>query len=243
MRRLRRIGIVGDVHAEDRRLAAALEWLHGRSVDAILCTGDVADGPGSVDTCCALLEQAGVATVRGNHDRWLLSDRVRHVPNAHRLADVGDAARAYLHALPRTLRFETARGPLLLCHGMGDNDMRKVWPGTKRMAAERSVELDAILAADDVRFVVNGHMHYRVLIDFERLMLMNAGTLTSRHRPGISLVDFEAECVSAHQFEGERVGDVVAEHPVEPVNGRRVWRDTREFDGEWTPVALYAPDA
>lgn len=236
---IRRIGIVGDVHAEDRRLAAALDWLHGQRVDAILCTGDVADGPGCVDTCCELLAQAGVATVRGNHDRWLLTDRVRHVPNAQRLSDVGDAARAYLEALPAVRAFDTVGGRLLLCHGVADNDMRKVWPGTERMAVERSHELDALLAEGEFRVLVNGHMHYRVLIDFPELLLMNAGTLTSRHRPGVSVLDIEGGCVSAHEFAGERVGAVVAERPLEAEPDRRVWRDTREFDGSWVPVALY----
>ena len=238
---VKRIGVVGDVHGEDRRLAAALEWIHGQRVDALICTGDVADGPGDIEECCELLRQAGVATVRGNHDRWLLDDRVRHIPDAHRLADLSDDAREFLTKLPRTLSFETLRGPLLLCHGVANNDLRKVWPGTERMPVERSAELDAIVEERKYRFLVNGHMHYRVLIDFPDLVLLNAGTLASRHRPGISLIDFETGSVSAHEFEGDRVGDVVAEHPLETAGDRRVWRDTQEFDGAWQPVALYPP--
>ena len=84
-------------------------------------------------------------------------------------------------------------------------------------------------------------MHYRVLIDFERLALLNAGTLANRHRPGISIVDFETGAVAAFEFDELRVnGDVVAEHPLQPVDGRRVWRDTQEFDGSWRPLALYS---
>lgn len=239
---MKRVGLVGDVHAEPERLAAALEWLHGQRVDAILCTGDLADGPGSVDLCCKLLQQAGVKTVRGNHDRWLLDDRVRHIANAHRLSELGDEARQFLEELPKTRTFETVRGRLMLCHGMAENDLRKVWPGTKRMPVERSVELDQILAEGELRFVVNGHMHYRVLIDFPELVLLNAGTLTARHRPGVSLLDFESGSVSAHEFVGDRVGDVVAEHPLGPAPDRRVWHDTQEFDGSWIPVALYGGD-
>jgi predicted phosphodiesterase len=239
---IRRLGLIGDVHAEEDRLEAALDWMHGQRLDAILCTGDVSDGPGSVDRCCELLEQAGVATVSGNHDRWLLTDKSRHIENAHQLADVGEPAREWLGALPRTLSFDTVLGPLLLCHGMADNDMRKVWPGTRRMPAERSDELDSLLAAAEHRFIVNGHMHFRVLIDFQDLLLVNAGTLTSRHRPGVSVFDFETGYLGAHEFEGARVGPMVAEHPLAPGPDRRVWRDTQEFDGTWTPITLYGLD-
>lgn len=238
---LGRVGVIGDVHAEDDHLAIALDWFGGQNVDAVLCTGDVADGTGDIDRCCALLEGARVRTVRGNHDRWLLADRVRGVPDAHRFEDLGQKARHYLSALPKSLEFETPMGPLLLCHGVADNDLRKVWPGTARMGPERSEELDALLRENRLRFVINGHSHYRVLVDFPGLVLINAGTLVSRHRPGISVIDFNQGVIIAHEFEGDRLGELVAEHPLDPGTERRIWADTQEFDGNWQAVALYGP--
>lgn len=236
-----RIGLIGDIHAEEGRLGAALEWLQAQGADALICTGDVADGPGSVDACCALLAEAGVITVRGNHDRWLLEDRVREIRDAHRIGDIGRDARDYLEALPKTQTLDTRLGPLLLCHGVGDNDLRKVWPGTERMGVERSPELDNILETGATRIVVNGHMHYRVLIDFPELLLINAGTLTARHRPGFSLIDFETRTIAAHEFDGDGVGERVAEHPIAS-GRRRVWSDTQAFDGTWSAVTLYGPE-
>jgi hypothetical protein len=107
------------------------------------------------------------------------------------------------------------------------------------MPVERSPELDDLLAETETRIVVNGHMHYRVLVDFPEALLVNAGTLAARHRPGISVLDLEQGVAVAHEFTGDRVGPQVAEHPIAPASGRRVWRDTQEFDGTWTPVALY----
>ncbi|MBT3694913.1 MAG: metallophosphoesterase, partial [Gammaproteobacteria bacterium] len=74
-----KIGIVGDVHAEDKRLGLTLSWLEKQGVDTIVCTGDVADGRGDIDATCALLARNNVRTVAGNHDRWLLTDKARHV--------------------------------------------------------------------------------------------------------------------------------------------------------------------
>ena len=79
----KRIGLIGDVHSEDDRLALAIEFLQQFDLCEILCTGDIADGPGCPDTSIELLAQAGVKTVRGNHDRWLLEGKARHVSNAH----------------------------------------------------------------------------------------------------------------------------------------------------------------
>ncbi|MEZ5559367.1 MAG: metallophosphoesterase family protein [Pseudomonadales bacterium] len=236
---IRRLGIIGDLHGEHERLETALDWFAGRKLDALVCTGDVADGRGCINRSCALLRDAGVVTVAGNHDRWLLDDRVRHVEGAHHLSDLDDEALAFLQALPATQSIATVAGSLLLCHGVGDNDMAKVWPGTTRSRIERSHKLDDLLGSGAHRFLVNGHMHFRVLIDFAQLLLINAGTLKGDHA-GISIVDFESGSVSAYDVSDGRTPTRVAEHSLAPAPGRRVWRDTQEFDGDWQPVMLYA---
>ncbi|HTK97382.1 MAG TPA: metallophosphoesterase family protein [Pseudomonadales bacterium] len=237
--RVRRLGLIGDVHAEHRRLSAALEHLIGAGVDALCCTGDVVDGTGDVDVCCKLLAAANVINVAGNHDRWLLADRMRNVPYAHCRSDLTPFSCDYLESLPSTRTIETTLGDALLCHGVGANDMRKVWPGSARMPIERSPELDSLIELDDTRFVFNGHLHYRVIVNFERLTLLNAGTLKGEHRPGVSLLDFDAQTVSAFEFTDDFRLLRVAERPMCD-DTRRIWRDTQEFDCTWTPVALYA---
>ncbi len=237
--RVRRLGLIGDVHAEHRRLDAAIEHLLGEGVDAVCCTGDVADGAGDVDTCCRLLADAGVLCVAGNHDRWLLADRMRNVPQAHRLSEIAPSSRDYIESLPAMRTIDTPLGAALLCHGVGGNDLRKVWPGSVRMPIERSPELDALIELGEVRFVMNGHMHYRVIVNFEQLAVLNAGTLKGEHRPGVSIVDFDAQTVNAFEFGADFSMHRVAERLIND-EGRRIWRNTQEFDSAWTPIALYA---
>ena len=234
-----RLGIIGDVHAECARLEAALDHLLASGVDAILCTGDVADGKGCVERCCALLAEAGALCVAGNHERWILNDRVRHIPDAHRREALGDAARAFLEALPPVREVPTVRGPLLLCHGVGETDHRKVWPGSPRMPVERSEELDALIAEDHYRFVINGHLHYRMILDFERLTLINGGTLKRTHRPGFLELDLDLGVVTFLGFEEDLTVREQDRHDLDD-HGRRVFRDTGCFDGRWTPFPLYA---
>jgi predicted phosphodiesterase len=236
----RRIGLIGDVHAEHRRLDAALDFLHGCNVDAICCTGDIADGAGCIDTCCRLLADAHATVVAGNHDRWLLADRLRDIPEAHHLADLDEASRHYLAALPVTCSIDTLLGPALLCHGVSNNDLRKVWPGSPRMPIERSHELDALIAEQQFQFVFNGHLHYRIIVNFHTLTLLNAGTLKGEHRPGVSILDLAEGSASAFEFTRALKLAPVAELPLRQDPNRRIWRDTQEFDSHWTPVTLYS---
>ena len=234
------LGVIGDVHAEHQRLERALNLFASQGVDAVICTGDIADGPGNLDTCCDLLREAEVVTVAGNHDRWLLDDRLREIDEAHHRSDLSETSEAFLTALDKTESLTTCAGELLLCHGVEDNDLRKVWPGTERMPIERSHELDSIILRNRHRYVVNGHLHYRVVVDFDTLTLINAGTLCGRHRPGVSIIDFAQQTVTAFELDDARSGARrVAECAITPDEDRRIWGDTQEFDGQWTPLTLY----
>ena len=64
----RRIGLIGDVHAEDKRLQAAISYLQLADVDSLICTGDIVDGNGDPDACIRILEDNDVHVVQGNHD-------------------------------------------------------------------------------------------------------------------------------------------------------------------------------
>ena len=219
----------------------SLEFLREQGVDCIICTGDIADGKGDVNACCDLLREHGVLTVRGNHDRWLLGDRVRHIDDATRLSELSAASKRYLDQLPAGLSVQTLMGPLLLCHGMLGADQRKIWPGTQRMPPERCERLDALIAEDGYRLIINGHMHYRCLVHFERLTLVNAGTLKQRHKPGFSIVDTQDEQVTAFEFDAAAPVEV-CRRSLRATAADRVWRNTQHFDGRWQPNVLYATD-
>lgn len=238
---VRRLGVIGDVHAEDTRLQASLEALTSAGVDLIVCTGDVVDGTGSPDRSVELLEAANVLTVRGNHDRWLLEDRARHVPDAHLAQTLTGQTRDYLRALPKELRVETVAGSLLLCHGVGSADLRKVWPGSARMPPERSRELDALLLEGDYRYLLNGHMHFRVVVHFVGMTMINAGTLRGANSPGFMVLDFDEQHAEPYTFEGEDAGGINVAAPITilPRADHTVWRDTQAFNGAWDPTRLF----
>ena len=200
------------------------------------------DGNGCVDSCVELLQMANVLTVRGNHDRWVLENKARHVPYAHHLEALSDSVIHYLTSLPVQLDFETALGRLLLCHGVAQHDLHKIWPGTARKSAERSQHLDTMISEGRFQLMINGHMHYRTLIHFHRLTLLNAGTIRGEYHPGFSVLDFDSRSVAAYEIHSAPRGCIerVKTLSLMPSPRTRVFNDTGCFDDQWDPVTLYA---
>ena len=230
-----KLGIIGDVHAEHRRLALALENLRSQNITHIACTGDLSDGKGDLDETVEILIKHNVATVAGNHDRWLLTDRSRHVANAHDRAHLKNKTLNYLESLPKTRSMTLGTQDFLLCHGMGDQDLAKIWPGTERMPVERSSRLDDIIDQGRFSWVINGHVHFQSVIPFETTILINAGTLAGNRWPGFLVLDVESQTIDVVSL----VGDQVTFKGTRDLSTLpRTWKNTQEFDGDWNPTFL-----
>lgn len=232
-----RLGLIGDVHAEHIRLEKALAFLQQEHVDDILCTGDIVDGDGCPEASVRLLKKWNVRTVRGNHDRWILQDKARHIPDAHLADELSSETIRYLENLPTQIQINTTAGAALLCHGIADDDLRKVWPGSERMGIERSRALDKLIDEGRHRYVINGHMHFRTMIHFSSLTLINAGTLRGQHWPGFSIVDFDEQVIHAYEFRDDNVALAKSQGLCE--DHHVIWQNTQSFNGGWEPVRLF----
>jgi putative phosphoesterase len=193
-----RFGLVGDVHAEDEALAATLRHLKGEGLDLILCVGDVADGYGDVDRCRKLLHENTVETVRGNHDRWFLEGSLRGLPEA--TLEVGEATREWLAALPTTREYQTPLGPLLLCHGIAEDDMVFLTPDLEGYGLETA--LDALRDFPPFKLVVSGHTHQCMVRQIGETVFLNPGTLHRDCTPCFMLVDILSMAVEVHELRG-----------------------------------------
>lgn len=213
---LRRVGVIGDVHTEDKLLARAVEHLKRAEVDAVLCVGDIADGPNresGVARCCALLKREGVKTVCGNHDRWTAEDEQRDLAGATLRDDLAPEALAYLNGLPTSLPLDTVSGRALLCHGLETSDMASVKPFDHGNALSDNEALQAMLSPRVYDYVINGHTHHRMTRVIDGLTIINAGTLHRDHDPGFLLIDFGERRVQWFDFDPEgniQVGTVEA---------------------------------
>jgi predicted phosphodiesterase len=202
---LRRAGLIGDVHCEVARLKQVLALFHRSNVDTVLSVGDISDGPGDLTETCSLLQDAGALAVAGNHDRWLLAGEMRDLPDAHQVEELTPQARKYLSSLPKTRFIESPRGTILLCHGLGEDDMASVRPDDEGPALLANSALWQLIASRTARFVVNGHSHRPMLRTIDGLTIMNAGTLHPKHRPVCSIADFETGQVQIYDVEPAHV--------------------------------------
>ena len=200
MEPLRRFAVIGDVHAEDDKLAAALAHAQQLGIERVLAVGDIVDGRGDPNRCCRLLRDHAVPTVRGNHDRWFLEGRMRTLPYATPCDALEPDARAWIASLPTTRTFETPRGPLLLCHGLGEDDMARVDADADASALASDDALRA-LRETSAAIVVHGHTHARSLHEIPGLVLIDAGTLHRDDRPGLIVVDVDACTIEGFDFD------------------------------------------
>lgn len=210
-----RFGLIGDVHAEDERLHVAIATMRTARVDRILCVGDVADGRGDLDRACALLREAGVLVVRGNHDRWLREDTMRNLPHAHRMTSLAPASIELLKSLPPTARLDVPGGRLLLCHGVGESDMQELKPHDTGYAISSNDALLKVLFDSTLTLMVGGHTHIPMVRKFERgagkppLVVVNPGTLARDEHPGFAVLDAAAMRVDFY-----RIGETLGVEPV-----------------------------
>ncbi len=191
MQIIRRVGLLGDLHAEDEALEFALTQLRKLGAETLLQVGDIADGPGDLSRTVALLLEHQVLAVRGNHDRWLLSNQMRELPYALQLAETAQRDVDYLASLPVTREFRSPRGHVLLCHGLGTNDMAGVKPDHEGYDISSNAELQQLIFERRYRFILNGHTHRPMLRTFGPLSIVNAGTLLREHERCFTFVDFE----------------------------------------------------
>jgi len=196
---LKHIAAIGDVHAEDELLDRALEFCRER-VESTFCVGDIVDGSGDVNRCCKLLRENNVSSVRGNHERWLLKNEMRLFADVHYPEDIEKENLQWLRRLPSTLVFQSVRGSVLLCHGMGEDDMKTLLPTDRDHALSSNKELTKILRENKYRYVIKGHSHRRMVRRIDDVTFINAGTLLQKHGPGFCIIDFGQQKVQFFDF-------------------------------------------
>ena len=200
---LRRVGVLGDIHCEDGRLETALRFFEAVRLDLICSVGDIVDGPGDPNRAIDLLIEHDVACVRGNHERWLLKGEMRDLPDSNTYFDLKTSSLEFVKRLPMWLKFETAAGAMLLCHGLGEYDMAGVRPGDDKLTLLSNDALWELVYSQEYDFVISGHTHRRLVQKFDDLTLINAGTLFRKHDPCCLVVDFDAGVAEYFNLPGE----------------------------------------
>lgn len=189
-----RLALVSDIHGNLTALEAVVDELSRRSVDRVVCLGDVAtSGPQPVETI-ARLKQLGWPVVMGNTDEWLLNPRpytgdsefYRIINALHQwCADQLSAAdKAFIGSFQKTIHLELEPGYWLLAyHGTPAS------PSGWLNAQTADEDLERVIAFQDANLLAGGHTHQQMLRRFRDRLLVNPGSVGLAYeqaRPEIS---------------------------------------------------------
>lgn len=82
-------------------------------------------------------------------------------------------------------------GRMMLCHGVGEDDMAALTPETRGYSLQAIPTLRELMLRPDLHFTVGGHTHHRMVRRFQDLIAVNAGSLSLDHGAGFVVLDFE----------------------------------------------------
>ncbi len=177
-----RLGLIADIHGNLVALDAVLSDMANRSVERIICLGDVAVlGPEPAGVI-ARLREIGCPNVAGNTDAWLLGPDAAEPSSSDEL--VGQAltawtrhqldptAMSWLRAFPSTLSVDLGVVGTLLCsHGSPRSHEEVIAAPTPDDA------LESMFAGHRCDVFAGGHTHIRLLRQANDRTLLNPGSV------------------------------------------------------------------
>jgi predicted phosphodiesterase len=172
-----RIAVVSDIHGNLPALEAVVRDFRERGVDAVVNLGDCLSGPLLPSETAAFLMAQDWPTIAGNHERQMLEEGPWGPSDAYARAQLSPGERAWLAALPPTLRFSPE---VLLCHGTPSSDLDALLETIEptRLRAATAAEVEARLGGERAPVVLCGHTHVpRVARSRSGQLIVNPGSV------------------------------------------------------------------
>ena len=155
-----RIAVIADIHGNLPALDAVLADIAARGVDLTVNLGDIVSGPLFPRETADRLMPLGLPTIRGNHERQLLTDGPERIGQSDRfaLAALTEAHKAWLASLPETLR---VGGDILLVHGTPASDLAYFLETVDAAGIRPATpdEIEARAGTVPARLILCGHTH------------------------------------------------------------------------------------
>lgn len=174
-----RIALVSDIHGNRWALAAVLEDIDRRRVDAIWNLGDILSGPLAPAETADMLVPLALPTVAGNHERGLLGRaEMPRIPSDQYAFDHTEPRHhEWVAGLPATL---APRPDVLLCHGTPRSDLGAMLE-TIELDGPRPAtlaEIDRRATGTTARLIACGHTHMpRVMRTSGGCVIVNPGSV------------------------------------------------------------------
>ncbi len=202
---LKTIGIIGDIHAEDKSLINVITFFKSIGVDAIYCTGDLCDGYGCTENVIENLKKSSIQSVKGNHDLWCITGEMRELPGAIHSRNLSSSSIEFLKKLPFSITLNTSFGTVILCHGIIHNVMGRVNDYDSENSLEMNYAFQEFVKGSYPSIMINGHSHKRMIKTISGKTIINAGTLFRDHNPCACFIDCVNRSVNYYQIVNDHV--------------------------------------
>ena len=175
-----RLAVISDIHANLPALETVLADIRRRGVDGVINLGDCAAGPLWPRETMELLAAEGMATVRGNHDRWLYDRAPERLPPVDRFAltELSAAQCLEMFNLPATVEVSAE---VLAVHGTPADDSTYLTEETldnRMVPAGRGLIAERLGAAMGRAVILCGHSHRQSVTQIpDGPMILNPGTV------------------------------------------------------------------
>lgn len=174
-----KIAAISDIHGNLAALDAVLKHIESHNVDQIVNLGDICSGSLFPYETAERLIPLGLPTIRGNHERQVLTLPIERMgpSDRHAAATLSADHLAWFESLPLTIRLSD---DLLLVHGAPDSDLtyflETVTPRGLRRATE--AEIEARAGHVDAAVILCGHTHLaRVFRLRDGRLIVNPGSV------------------------------------------------------------------
>ncbi len=161
-----KLAIISDLHADVYALRDALAKIERLGCDEIVCAGDVLDYGRFPERTIALLQERRIPTIRGNHDRWAVSEG--HDSSGWNLTP---RAIEFLESLPASWTRTIDDVRVAVWHARPRSDMAGIYPDAS------STELASLLDRAEADVLVVGHVHVPFARFVDRRLVCNPGAL------------------------------------------------------------------
>jgi putative phosphoesterase len=174
-----KIGVISDIHGDLDGLQKALALLKTQQAARVVCAGDLVNRGAHPNEVVALIRDAAIPCVRGNHDDYAALSPLPDAadvwlrgadPDNHTQLLSGET-REFLRALPLTCQFEWEGKRVLLAHGAPWSNNVSLFPVSGAAVFRRTAEE----AKADV--VILGHTHQPMAADVGSVRIVNAGAI------------------------------------------------------------------
>jgi putative phosphoesterase len=178
------IGVISDLHGNRPALEAVLADMKRRSVETIICCGDLlAFGPHPGEVLDVLLSLKSIRTIRGNTERWMEIVRAGRLPYEEKvitriegalawtLEKLGARADDFLRTFPPALESHMGGLKIFARHAGLDSDTQGILPGADLRALATALEQ----AGCDI--LLCGHTHIPFTKKEGKTHFVNAGSV------------------------------------------------------------------